>query len=238
MPRTPYPWRSILATALFVTVTTLVLDAPTTPQPQAARAPLPWGNTDSSGGSATESIGTPQWTKQAKPVDPDADGLTRLPDDLPKNPFPLVVEVPRHMKVIDAATFQIADRTYRLGGITPVPPNAECARRGGGRWNCGVRSRSALRGLVVNKGIQCRSLDTVATDAHAAPLDCVLGSERIARVLVLNGWATPTQTGDADLDAALEEARRTKAGIWVSPDLSKLPSTEALSLLAESNDRS
>eukprot|EP01036_Dinobryon_divergens_P045525 gene45525-60833_t len=159
MPRTPYPWRSILVSALFVAVATLVLDAPPVPQQQAARTPLPWSNPDTSGSAATESIGAPQWTTQAKPVDPAADGLSRLPDALPKNPFPLVIEVPRHMKVIDAATFQIADRSYRLLNITPVPPAAECARRGGGRWNCGARSRSALRGLMVNKAIQCRSLD-------------------------------------------------------------------------------
>lgn len=238
MPRTPYPWRSILVTTLVVTVTTLVLDAPTTPpQPQTARAPLPWEKPLATDGSATEAVGTPQWTKEAKSVDPAADGLTRLPDALPKNPFPLVVEVPRAVKVVDAATFQIGDRFYRLADITPVPPEAECSRRGGGRWNCGMRSRSALRGLIVNKGLQCRSLDPGASSTASAPVDCILGTVRIAKAMVEKGWATPAKVGDRELDAALEAARQAKAGIWVSPDLAKLPSSEALSLLAQPQDR-
>lgn len=237
MPRTPYPWRSILVTTLVVTVTTLVLDAPTSPPAQTARAPLPWEKPLGTDGSATEAVGTPQWTKEAKSVDPAADGLTRLPDALPKNPFPLVVEVPRAVKVVDAATFQIGDRVYRLADITPVPPGAECSRRGGGRWNCGTRSRSALRGLIVNKALQCQSLDPGASSAASVPVDCILGTVRIAKAMIEKGWATPAKSGDADLDAALEAARQAKAGIWVSPDLIKLPSNEALGLLAQTHDR-
>ncbi len=96
--------------------------------------------------------------------------------------------------------------TVALAGIEAIEPGETCASDGT-TWPCGMRARSAFRGLLRGRAVTCVLPPEPDRAAIVAP--CQLGTLDLAAWLVGNGWARATAQGPyAALGEAAEKARR------------------------------
>lgn len=130
---------------------------------------------------------------------------------LPEREIP--TEITFHQPlVIDAGSFRTKQLTIRLAGIDAPGPAETCPSRLGGSWPCGMRARTALRGLVRRHAITCDGMQD--TPAGVVLATCRKQGTDLAAWMVAQGWARPGEDAGADLLASAEAAREARRGIW------------------------
>lgn len=127
--------------------------------------------------------------------------------------------------LIEAKGFNVA-----ISGVIPVEADKSCSFEGSD-WNCGVRARTAFRGLLRSRAVIC---DVPPEAGRVVVAKCRIGKQDIGGWLVANGWATAKEGGPySELG---EKARAAKKGIFgppperismtLSPGSTELPSVE------------
>ncbi|WP_186394905.1 thermonuclease family protein [Stappia sp. TSB10GB4] len=181
--------------------------APTSPSPSPAPAPiLPDAPDPTSIRNVTPSdiLPPPQVSGPLKRVAPQ---LPKLPErEIPS-------EITFHQPlVLDAGSFRAKHLTIRLAGIDAPGPEETCPSRLGGTWPCGMRARTALRGLVLRHAVTCEDMQD--TPAGVVLARCRRQGTDLAAWLVAQGWARPGEGAGEELFAAAAAAREARRGIW------------------------
>ncbi|SHL53108.1 thermonuclease family protein [Roseibium suaedae] len=164
---------------------------------------------------------TPVVTAPIKRIEPSEIYLERVNppvDPLPEGPLEL-----HRPEVVDAGTLKTKAFTVRLAWIKPLGLKETCVSRVGGQWPCGVRARTALRGLIRMNKIACEKVAEEGPNALSA--NCSRGPINLAAWMVENGWAVPDEGAPEDFAALMNKAREQKAGQWQSEWLTELPQT-------------
>ncbi|MBC2858385.1 thermonuclease family protein [Stappia sp. 28M-7] len=140
--------------------------------------------------------------------------LKRVASQVPKLPErEIPTEITFHQPlVIDAGSFRTKQLTIRLAGIDAPLLEETCPSRLGGTWPCGMRARTALRGLVRRHAITCDDMQD--TPAGVVLAQCRKQGTDLAAWMVAQGWARPGEGAGEDLVAASEAAREARRGIW------------------------
>lgn len=112
---------------------------------------------------------------------------------------------------IDNATFAVGASRIQLLGIEPMAVSELCGT-GTEAWRCGIMARTALRGWLRARSINCSVPDDFERRNVLITSRCQIGEEDVALWLAENGWARPTTTGAYYV--AGEEARKAGRGIW------------------------
>lgn len=168
-----------------------------------------------------EGVRTPVVTAPLVRVEPARIYLERL--NPPVEPLPDGLIELHGPQVVDAGTLKTKAFSVHLAHIKPLGIKETCVSRLGGQWPCGVRARTALRGLVRLNTISCMKVSDLGPKAMSA--ECSRGSLNLAAWMVENGWAVPDETAPDELTALLDAARNKKAGQWQSEWLAELPGT-------------
>lgn len=155
---------------------------------------------------------TPPGATQGPPV---SGPLTRVPG-------PFVAPRPREKPagrserlfrpvVTAAGAFRSRQGTVRLDGIAAPEPERRCGT-GARAWPCGRMARTALRGFIRGRAIDCE----VPPGRTALPEStrCSVGGRDIAAWLVEQGWAEARSDAYRDAEQA---ARRARRGLWGEP---------------------
>ena len=140
--------------------------------------------------------------------------LKRVAAQLPKLPErEIPSEITFHQPlVIDAGSFRTKQLTIRLAGIDAPGPAETCPSRLGGTWPCGMRARTALRGLVRRHAVTCQDMQD--TPAGVVLATCRKQDIDLAVWMVAQGWARPGEGAGEDLLASAQAAREARRGIW------------------------
>lgn len=140
--------------------------------------------------------------------------LKRVAAQLPKLPErEIPSEITFHQPlVLDAGSFRAKHLTIRLAGIDAPGPEETCPSRLGGTWPCGMRARTALRGLVLRHAVTCEDMQD--TPAGVVLARCRRQGTDLAAWLVAQGWARPGEGAGEELLAAAAAAREERRGIW------------------------
>lgn len=127
-------------------------------------------------------------------------GLTR---EAPRQPLSRISRAPEPEKpeytklfrpVASAAGRLKADgREIEIAGIGILDPDKICERADGSAWHCGMRARTAFRGWLRGRAVDCRLGSAPADDVLTT--DCRLDGEDVGRWLVENGWAVAAADG-------------------------------------------
>lgn len=129
--------------------------------------------------------------------------------------------------VIEANGVRVA-----IAGVMPFDIAETCSDNGQ-EWNCGVRARTAFRGLLRGRAVVCDVPESEAKGDVVAR--CRIGKLDIGQWLVSNGWAKPVAEGPyVDIG---EKAEAGKKGIFgppperiemtLTPNVTSLPQVEA-----------
>ncbi len=118
-----------------------------------------------------------------------------------------------HRPVVSAAgRIEVAGHAIRIDGIKSVQPGESCPGRLGEDWPCGNLARTALRGWIRGRAVQCRVPEKPQNDDIST--SCKLGEQDIAAWLVRNGWAKPNDP--QKLQDAMQYARSNGLGMFRS----------------------
>lgn len=149
------------------------------------------------------------------------------PPKLPEREIPSEITFHQPL-VIDAGSFRTKQLTIRLAGIDAPGPAETCPSRLGGTWPCGMRARTALRGLVRRHAVTCQDMQD--TPAGVVLATCRKQDIDLAAWMVAQGWARPGEGAGEDLLTSAQAAREARRGIWQldgPAPLSPFPSTSA-----------
>lgn len=102
--------------------------------------------------------------------------------------------------------------TVTIAGVTPLDI-AETCSDDGKEWNCGVRARTALRGMLRGRAVVCDVPEGEAKGDIVAR--CRIGKLDVGQWLVANGWARAA--GDGPYADIGEKAVAGKKGIFGAP---------------------
>lgn len=119
-----------------------------------------------------------------------------------------------------------------ISGVAPLASEELCSFEGT-QWNCGVRARTAFRGLLRSRAVVC-DIPADATQGDVVAR-CRIGKQDVGEWLVANGWAKAEAGGPYE-DAG-KKAESDGKGIYgapperiemtLSPGVSSLPAVEA-----------
>ncbi len=111
----------------------------------------------------------------------------------------------------DGDSLVLNDTEVRLFGIDAPEYNQTC-NGSAGEYPCGRKARDALRALLRNRTISCRSFET---DRYGRAVSvCKDGDLEINREMVRQGWAVAYFRHSTAYAAAQKEARAARRGIW------------------------
>jgi len=109
--------------------------------------------------------------------------------------------------VIDGDSLEINGERLRLWGLD-APELAQTCQRGGIDWKCGRESRAALKKLVSDAQVSCRTSGIDKYDRWL--VECEADGVSINETLVAQGWAVAYgEYADAE-----DSAREQRVGIW------------------------
>jgi len=127
-------------------------------------------------------------------------GLTR---EAPRQPLSRISRAPEPEKpeytklfrpVASAAgRLKAEGREIEIAGIGILDPEKVCERADGSTWHCGMRARTAFRGWLRGRAVDCRLGSAPADDVLTT--DCRLDGEDVGKWLVENGWAVAAADG-------------------------------------------
>lgn len=119
---------------------------------------------------------------------------------------------------VDSTLFDAFDVRIRLAHARPVGRDEACLDPQGNRFACGLRGRASLQNFLFGKPVSCLRL-YLGREAGDGIVDarCSVEGVDLALRQIRAGWAFPSDLADADQRAALEAARRDRAGVWAGP---------------------
>ncbi len=110
-------------------------------------------------------------------------------------------------RVVAMAAGEIRAGAYliRLDGLQVTSPDETCVNASGASWPCGAAARTAFRGYLRTRSINC----AVPRPAPPEPVvtDCTLSGDDVALWLARNGWAR-AEAGSAYVEAAQQAAQQ------------------------------
>ena len=136
------------------------------------------------------------WTDRPVRINRETQTFERLPD---RQVSSAAVEAEKKlhftpdMRVADSANFANGGRSYRLEGITGLPPNTICRRPDGRRWACGVRGRATLRAMILRRTTRCSEVDA---DADPVRIRCSMAGKDLSAYLILQRLAEAAPPGN------------------------------------------
>lgn len=130
-----------------------------------------------------------------------------------------------------AGLIKAKDLDVAIAGVIPLDASETCSFEGK-QWNCGVRARTAFRGLLRGRAVVC----DVPADARQGEVvaKCRVGKQDLGEWLVANGWVR-AEDGGPYVEAG-QKAEAENKGIFgppperiemtLSPSGSSLPAGE------------
>lgn len=139
----------------------------------------------------------------------------KLQDNIPAAPEPepsyddVALEPP--FMILDGQSFSAGKWAISVRDVLAPQRDAICLDRNDELFACGLQARAALSNLLREGRVNCHvRLPPIHGRFEAS---CVVGRDDLAEALVGRGWVRPTGT-DERLEAAMREARDTRAGLW------------------------
>ena len=161
------------------------------------------------------------WTRDPTPVATERVTLPRLPSPPDDRPYPDILRVPLNVRILDSATFRIADQTYRIRHLAGIDPTIICRDAGLRRWACGPRARIALRNLIAGNILRCRANAPVTM--HGKELECrTRDGPELGPQLVLSGNAMTVKDAPPELTELQAAARQAGSGAWAAQNADEL----------------
>lgn len=121
-------------------------------------------------------------------------------------------EIAGRARVIDGDSLVLAGEALRLEGIDAPERDQLCFDREGTRYRCGLRAAAALRALVADHELRCR---THGRDRYGRLLaTCMAGGRSLNAAMVAQGWALAYRRYSLAYVGEEEAARRARAGLW------------------------
>lgn len=114
--------------------------------------------------------------------------------------------------VLDARSLRVKKTTIRLAYLAGPALGEKCPSRLGGDWPCGMRARTALRGLIRNYAIHCYKHSRIGENEIGA--SCTRGPTDLSRWMLEHGWARPTQDAPKYLKNLSLAAQDGRKGLW------------------------
>jgi len=145
----------------------------------------------------------------------------RPQDAVDAEPIPDGTLVLRRPHVVDAGTLKTDNYTVRLAHIDALPGDETCVSRLGGKWPCGARARTSLRGLVRMFAVECEKVEDLGVREFTAV--CSRKNITLNAWLVEYGWARPREGAPQEFAALAAKAKQEKRGMWQSEWLAELP---------------
>ena len=183
-------------------------------------------------GTKTETSGpTPAYVARpvesvnARPVAPDVvaipevepEALVRVAPRGPLSPFarPLPPPKPDHSRIhrpLAEAAGRILGQglMVEIAGLEIVEPGEFCTDPDGIEWPCGMRARTAFRGLLRGRAVSCDIPPEF--DGSEIKTGCMLGKLDLGQWIVANGWARAVAGGPYEEHAQV--ARDAEKGIF------------------------
>ena len=139
--------------------------------------------------------------------------IARLPD-LVKKPAKVPSSPIRrfHKPIVRSAGIIAANNSIlHLYGIEPLALEAICKTENNENWPCGRFARTAMRGLIRGRAINCDLSGTAANTSLPIVVKCNVGRRDIAGWLVRQGWAKDIGGNFAE---QMVLAKKAKIGMW------------------------
>jgi endonuclease YncB( thermonuclease family) len=143
--------------------------------------------------------------------------LVRVEPREPLSPFGRPLPPPKrdnsriHRPIADAAGRILGDGLLvDIIGVDIVEPETVCTDPDGFEWPCGMRARTAFRGLLRGRAVSC----DVPPDYDSAEITtgCTLGKLDLGRWIVANGWGRAAPGGPYEEQE--QAAREAEQGIF------------------------
>ena len=136
----------------------------------------------------------------------------------------------RLVVIESAGEIDVRTHKVRLAKVAAPDVDMVCRNAAGASWPCGRRARTALRRLIRRRAIECFPT-TVNAEGNVVrlkdapppqkgevrPAACSVANTDLARWLMENGWAAPTDTTPDDWLALHDAARTAGLGLY-DPD--------------------
>jgi endonuclease YncB( thermonuclease family) len=174
---------------------------------------------------------SPAADKNVRPVAPDVVAippvepkeLVRVEPREPLSPFaqPLPPPKPDNSSiprpVAEAAGRLLGDRlVVSVAGVDIVEPDELCTDPEGFDWPCGMRARTAFRGLLRGRAVSCDVPE--GFEGKTITTACTLGKRDLGEWIVANGWGRATPGGPyVDEERAAREAEKGIFGYGPEP---------------------
>lgn len=137
-------------------------------------------------------------------------------EPVPDGPLELV-----RVQVLSGGHIKSDRLTVTLAHIAPLDLEETCISRLGGKWPCGARARTFLRGLIRQFKVTCEKIEDTGPQQILAT--CTRGSFDLSKRMVRYGWADPTEDAPEEFFELAAQAREKKIGKWQSEWLAELP---------------
>jgi endonuclease YncB( thermonuclease family) len=126
--------------------------------------------------------------------------------------YGMVDIIPGQVTIIDGDSFREGKTEIRLHGIDAPEYRQTCFDRDHVEYACGKRAAEALRQLVRQGELKCRSLEL---DRYGRSVStCNIGTLDVNREMVAQGWAVAFIQFGADYVGVEKTARQNKIGLW------------------------
>jgi len=166
----------VLGTVALVSVLYFGRDTP----PEVAEPPEPEMEVAVRPQSSNESVPRILWDLGPERVDPERYQAHRLPGRTEDDEFPLLLRIPKNVRVPNNAEFSFDGQSFRIVDVVPVAPTKICIDDLGRRSACGARARIQSRNAVAGRVLKCRVLDQSGT---STVIDCKFGTSTLSQVL-------------------------------------------------------
>jgi endonuclease YncB( thermonuclease family) len=122
------------------------------------------------------------------------------------------IELAPPYEVDDGLTIRTETQSVRLAGLEGPTAEAACFDPEQKLWACGLQARAALYNAIRRENVTCRPVEPAG--GRVPLVQCSVGKDDLARILVAKGFARPNVERGADIRQALEQAKRNNLGLW------------------------
>ena len=136
----------------------------------------------------------------------------------PATIFEPILRLSPPFDAVDATVFDALDTRIRLAQAWPVGREEVCLDEAGTRFACGLKARASLQNFMFGKAVVCTRL-FLSREERRGVVDarCSVDGVDLTTHQIRAGYAFPTDLAEANHHAAMEEARRQRAGVWAGP---------------------
>lgn len=169
---------------------------------------------------------TPDGITPAPVVTGDLVRIEGVKPSILKAPPPPRAVTLQPVQVLDAGRLRNKTTVVEIADVNALSLNAVCITGPEESWPCGRHARTALRRLIRGRAIKCERTDGERFEGDRVTAHCTIIKRDIGGWLVEQGWATPTDDGDTQLQARLADAKSANRGQWRDRSLAaSLPAT-------------